>query len=241
MPCPTRALVLVAALLWAAVPARADTTAEPALDNTMADSVRALVGPAVNLPADVARKARLDIEIGKLDPRLRLAPCRRIQPQLPTQGALWGRIRIGLRCVDGEKPWQVWLPVTVKVFAPALVPVRALAAGTVLSAEHFHVADIDWAEQAQPPFTRVADVAGRTLGRALLPGQAPRAADLRQRQWFAAGETVQVLARGDGFAVSGEAQALSPGIEGQPVRVRTESGRVLTGTAVADRRVEVLL
>jgi flagella basal body P-ring formation protein FlgA len=82
---------------------------------------------------------------------------------------------------------------------------------------------------------------GRTLGRALQPGQGLRATDLRQRQWFAAGDTVQVLARGNGFAVSGEAQALNPGIEGQPVRVRTESGRVLTGTPVADRRVEVLL
>lgn len=236
LSCTARALALAVALCGAA-----QAQGSPELDTAMADSVRALVAPAVNLPADVARQARLAIEIGKLDPRLRLAPCRRIQPQLPTQGALWGRIRIGLRCVEGERAWQVWLPVTVKVFAPALVPVRALAAGTVLDAQHLQLAEVDWAEQAQSPFTRLADVAGRTLGRALQPGQGLRATDLRQRQWFAAGDTVQVLARGNGFAVSGEAQALNPGIEGQPVRVRTESGRVLTGTPVADRRVEVLL
>jgi flagella basal body P-ring formation protein FlgA len=75
----------------------------------------------------------------------------------------------------------------------------------------------------------------------LQPGQAVRAADLRLRQWFAAGDTVRVLARGDGFSVSGEGQALGAGIEGQSVRVRTESGRVLTGLPVAAHQVEVVL
>ena len=46
---------------------------------------------------------------------------------------------------------------------------------------------------------------------------------------------------GQGFAVSSEAQALTPGLEGQPVRVRTEAGRVLVGRAVGEHRVEVSL
>ena len=61
------------------------------------------------------------------------------------------------------------------------------------------------------------------------------------RAQFVAGDTVQVLARGNGFVVGGEGQAMGPGIEGREVRVRTESGRVLTGVPVGDRRVEVLL
>ena len=74
------------------------------------------------------------VEIGKLDPRLRLAPVQAASSRnCPAQGSLWGRTRIGLRCVEGERPWQVWLPVVVRVQAPALVPVRALAAGTVLA------------------------------------------------------------------------------------------------------------
>jgi flagella basal body P-ring formation protein FlgA len=34
---------------------------------------------------------------------------------------------------------------------------------------------------------------------------------------------------------------MSPGVEGQTVRVRTETGRVLTGQAVGQNRVEVQL
>lgn len=229
------------AALCTAVQAQALPAADAALDTAMTERVRGLVGSNVTLPALKGATARVDIEIGKLDPRLRLAPCRRIEPQLPANGALWGRTRIGLRCVEGERPWQVWLPVTVKVFAPALVPVRALPAGTVLSAEHLQTAEVDWAEQSAAPFTQTAGLLGRTLGHALQPGQAVRATDLRQRQWFAAGDTVRLRARGDGFSVSGEGQALGAGIEGQSVRVRTESGRVLTGLPVAAHQVEVSL
>jgi len=229
------------AALCATVQAQALPAADAALDTAMAERVRGLVGSNVTLPSLKGATARVDIEIGKLDPRLRLAPCRRIEPQLPVNGALWGRTRIGLRCVEGERPWQVWLPVTVKVFAPALVPVRALPAGTVLSAELLQTAEVDWAEQTAVPFTQTAALLGRTLGHALQPGQAVRATDLRQRQWFAAGDTVQLRARGDGFSVSGEGQALGAGIEGQSVRVRTESGRVLTGLPVAAHQVEVSL
>lgn len=246
-PCPVPARLLAAGALALAGAAAASTPlpAGPALaEPALAERLRGLVLPNVTLPA-VAQTAavppRVVVEIGEIDPRLRLAPCRRVEPRLPPPGRLWGRTRIGLRCVEGDRPWQVWLPVVVKVFAPALVPVRALPAGTVLAAEHLQSAEIDWAAHAQPPYGRASDLVGRTLGRALQPGDAVRAADLRLRQWFAAGTTVQVLARGNGFAVGGEGQALNPGIEGQPVRVRTDSGRVLTGLPVAERRVEVTL
>ena len=236
------ALALLLPAWWPAVQAQAPAAAaDTALETAMAERVRGLVMPAVPLPAPLAARARVSVEIGKLDPRLRLAPCHRIEPQLPAQGSLWGRTRIGLRCVEGERPWQVWLPVVVRVQAPALVPVRALAAGTVLAAEHLQVAEVDWAAEAQAPIVKAEDLIGRTLGRALQPGQALRQGDLRQRQWFAAGDTVLVRARGDGFVVGGEAQALGHGLEGQPVRVRTESGRVLQGLPVAERQVEVML
>ena len=75
---------------------------------------------------------RVEVEPGRLDPRLRLAPCERVEPHLPPGAQAWGRTRVGLRCTEGPKPWNVYLPVTVKVFAPALVAAAALPAGTVL-------------------------------------------------------------------------------------------------------------
>ena len=52
---------------------------------------------------------------------------------------------------------------------------------------------------------------------------------------------MRISARGAGFAVQAEGQALTPGYEGQPARVRTESGRIVVGRPVGERQLEALL
>lgn len=184
--------------------------------------------------------ARVEVEVGTLDPRLRLAPCERVEPYVPAGTRLWGRSRIGLRCASGPVAWNIYLPLVVKVYGRATVAARALPAGTLLAASDLEEAEVDIAHAAAP--LRAAGPAlGRTLARPLAAGQPLRAADLRARQWFAAGETVQVVAVGSGFRISGEGQALGPGFEGQSARVRVESGRIVTGQPVAVRMLELRL
>jgi len=187
------------------------------------------------------RDARIEVEVGSLDPRLKLAPCQRIEPYLPPGLPVWGRTRIGLKCTQGAKLWNVTLPVTVHVYARSLVTQAALPAGTTLAPEHFTEAEIDLAAAPGVPIGQPGLAVGRTLARPLAAGSALRATDLKARQFFAAGETVRVVAVGPGWQVVTEAEAMNPGLEGQTVRVRTESGRLLQGRPVGDRRVEVVL
>jgi flagella basal body P-ring formation protein FlgA len=183
---------------------------------------------------------RVEVVVGSLDPRLRLAPCERVEPYVPSGSRLWGRSRIGLRCVEGPTRWNVYLPLTVKVFGRGLVAARTLPAGTVLAAADMQPAEVDLAAGGLP--LQAPDLAvGRTLAHPLDAGQTVRPSDLRARQWFAAGEMVQIVAVGRGFQISGEGQALGPGLEGQPARVRLEGGRIVSGEPVAERRVEIRL
>ncbi len=184
---------------------------------------------------------RVEVEVGEPDPRLRLAPCQDIRPYLPAQARLWGRTRVGLRCMAGPVRWNVFLPVTVKVYGPALVAALPLAAGHALELADLVMAEVDLADDAAGTLHDPSAVAGRTLARAVPAGQPVRSTQLRPRQWFAAGDTVKVVAAGTGFRVSGAGQALTPGVEGQPVRVRIDSGRVLTGMPVGERSVELML
>lgn len=182
---------------------------------------------------------RVEVEVGSLDPRLKLAPCNDIQPYLPANARLWGRSRIGLRCASGPTRWNVFLPVTVRVYAKALVATRALPAGTVLAESDLAQDEVDLAEDSAVALVSPDQAVGRTLDRPLAAGRSLRQAHLKARQWFAAGETVQLVAQGPGFRVAGAGQALTAGVEGQPVRIRTESGRILTAEAVGERRAEV--
>lgn len=182
---------------------------------------------------------RVEVIPGSLDPRLNLAPCNKVQPYLPPGQRAWGRTRIGLRCVEGPVAWNVTMPLTVRVFATALVARQPLAAGTTLSAEHLQEAEAEWSASDSPVFTDIEALLGRALTRPLAPGQAVRESDVRKRQWFAAGDPVRLVVTGSGFSITGEGTALSPGLEGQLVRVRTEAGRIVSGRAKGERLVEL--
>jgi flagella basal body P-ring formation protein FlgA len=184
---------------------------------------------------------RIEISVGQLDARLRLAPCAHVEPYLPEGTRLWGKARIGLRCTQGASRWNVYLPITVKAFGPALVAAGNLSAGSVLTSADLAPAEVDLAEDTSAPVLNAELAVGRVLARPMKAGQSLRLSHIKPRQWFAAGDAVTVMAQGEGFSVSGEGQALTNGIEGQPARVRTESGRVLTGHPVGERRMELIL
>ena len=222
-------------LLGLAAPVGAEGGA--ALDASLLDDVRALALGKVGESGG----SRVEVTLGQLDPRLRLAPCQSIEPYLPPGVRLWGKARIGLRCKVGTTPWNVYLPVTVKVFGRALVVPAGAVAGSVLAEGDLAEAEVDLAEDFTPALVDPRLAVGRTLAQNLKPGQTLRQTHIKSRQWFVAGETVRVIATGEGFALESEAQALSNGIEGQPARVRTESGRVLTGLPCGERRVGVAL
>lgn len=208
------------------------------------ESIRALAAQqaATAVPADRGQFApRVEVLVGELDPRLRLVPCARIEPFIPPGSKPWGRSRIGMRCASGEARWVVYVPVTIRVWAAAWVARVPLSAGHTVLAEDLTQAPVDWAETTSPVLPNLDSAVGRVLAAPMQPGQALRAYHLRVRQWFAAGETVTVITQGEGFRVASEAVAITPGLEGQSARVRTEGGRVLTGTAVGDRRLEVPL
>jgi flagella basal body P-ring formation protein FlgA len=185
---------------------------------------------------------RVEVITGRLDTRLRLAPCDQVQPYLPTGARLWGKARVGLRCVKGVTAWNIYVPVTVNVYGPALVSSAALPAGHVLAAEDFHQAEVNLAEDLlNAPLTDGALLLGRTLARPHAPGESLRQNSLKARQWFAAGDKVQIRVAGSGFAVAGAGEAVTAGMEGVPARVRTESGRMVQGMPVAERQLEIAL
>lgn len=209
-----------------------------ALDEALAQRVQSLADEASRRAAP---GLRVEVRVGQLDPRLKLAPCATVQPYLPAGMKLWGAARIGLRCGDAGVRWNVFLPITVDVFGPGLVAAAALPAGAVLTAADLKPASVNLSASPSAALTASDLAIGRTLAKPLSPGDALRDADLRARQWFAAGDNVRIVAGGSGWRIHGEGQALNPGLEGQTVRVRTESGRIVSGLATGDRMVEVPL
>ena len=240
---PRLAGVALAVLATCAPAAFAQDEAGYTPDTALLQKVESLArsGASAATAAEQARGVRVEVKVGKLDPRLKLAPCQHIDTYLPPGLPIWGSTRVGLRCTQGAKLWNVSIPIQVSVYAQATVLKTALAAGTVLDGGQLAQAEVDI---AAAPGAAVSDpmlAIGRTLGRSVAAGATLRQSDLKARQFFAAGETVRVTALGPGWQVVTEGQAVGAGIEGQPVHVRTEGGRLLTARPSGDRQVEVAL
>jgi len=206
----------------------------------LADSLK----PAQSLAEQAAQAAmpegaRVEVDLGNLDPRLHLAPCRRTEPYLPPGLKMWGRSRIGVRCIEGVSRWNVSIPIVVHVYAKAMVAAKPLGLGTILTQAQLQTAEVDIAADNSPAYLQVSELEGRVLARPLAAGEVVRLSDLRTRLWFAAGDRVTVTANGPGYAVSSEGSAMERGMEGQEVKVKFDNGRISVGRAVGERRVEV--
>lgn len=193
----------------------------------------------VQSEAQQSMPLRMEVQVGKLDPRLNLAPCLRVEPYLPSGSKLWGRTRIGMRCLEGAKPWNVFLPVTIKAFGPAWVLVNNVNMGDVLTLEHAMQSEVDWAESPHAVIALAEDWLGQTAARNLTAGIALRKTMVKAPEIFKPGAAVKVLVQGGGFVVTSSGKALEGGTVGQNVRVRMDNGRTVMGTV--NQQGEVLV
>ncbi|MDA8455937.1 flagellar basal body P-ring formation protein FlgA [Acidovorax sp. GBBC 3334] len=182
---------------------------------------------------------RMEVSVGQLDSRLRLAPCARVEPYLPAGSRLWGRTRLGLRCVEGATAWNVFLPVTVKAFGPAWVLTGNVVSGAVLTEADAIQAEVDWAAETTAVVANPESWVGQVASRNLMAGQALRQHMVKAPTLFRAGAPVRVVAQGRGYSVTSAGQAVTAGAIGETVRVRMENGRVVAGIVSNDGTVEV--
>ncbi len=201
--------------------AAAATTAPPA------DGLERWLKQSVKLPH--GQKLRLEVQVGSLNRGLKLAPCDKAEPFLPGNTRLWGRANVGLRCVAGAR-WTTFIPVRISAYGPALVARAMLPAGRIIQEEDFTIQEVDWAASRSTPIASRALLQGQELIRSVSAGQPLLTEYLRIAPAVRAGDAVAVVVEGQGFSISTEAVALSNAADGQQVRVRTASGKVLNGT-----------
>ena len=181
---------------------------------------------------------RVEVTIGGADSRLHLAACQNMQPFVPSGARLWGRTMLGVRCVEGAT-WQVFLPAQIKVFGQAPVASHGLSAGDAVTESDVRFEEVELTRFPAGAIADLAQVAEMQLSRPVQAGQPLLRDQFRARQVVTQGDTVKLVYTGTSFAVSTQARALSGATEGQTVRVVTETGKTLSGTALKGRVVEI--
>ena len=216
------------------VPA-AEVPAVQSLDELRAVAERFLVQAA-------GRDGReIQVEIGRLDPRLRLVACPGpVEPFMGPGSQPRGNTAVGLRC-DGAAPWKLYVPATVRQKFVVLTAARAIPRGRVLTPEDV-LPEERWLTNAPPGALDSPELAlGRAATRSLQAGNVLIAAALKAPQVIRRGQTV-VLSLNEGpidIQMSGE--ALGPGAPGDRIQVRNASSRrVVEGVVTEGGGVRVL-
>lgn len=232
---------LLALVMTACLPLQAQTQAQTPVTPDLAVLTQQWLDDALARTAPAGLPLRMEVQVGQLDPRLRLAPCTRVEPYLPAGVRLWGRARIGLRCMDGMASWNVFLPVTIRAYGPAWVLNANVPPGATLTAADAVEGEVDWAADPASVLAKPEQWVGQQASRQLMAGQALRQAMVRPAPLFAAGAQVRVVAQGQGYAVMAAGQALNAAGVGQTARVRMDNGRLVQGVVRESGVVELAL
>ncbi|HXW65625.1 MAG TPA: flagellar basal body P-ring formation chaperone FlgA [Burkholderiaceae bacterium] len=210
-------------------------TAPPEAPSTPADAIRHFVE---NELARSDPKLRAEISVGEIDPHLRLTPCERVEPFLRAGSRLWGRSFVGYRCLQ-HPGWTISVPVMVRLYGPALVAAQTLPPLQAISADAVRQQEVELTREPSGVAVTVEQLEDRVCTRLLQIGQPIPLSCLRSVPAIGQGDPVKLVGVGSGFTISTDATALSTAAAGETVRVRTDSGRTISGIARKGRVVEV--
>jgi len=169
-----------------------------------------------------------------------LAACDAMSPFMPASMKLRSRMTVGIRC-NAPKPWTAYVQATVSVPGHYYVAARMIAAGQALTPDDLAPRDGDLVALPPGAITDPQTVVGMTAVHRINAGQAVRGSALRNAQSVVRGANVRINARGNGFVVSSEGQALDNAAPGATVQVRTAGGQVVSGVVRNAGLVEIQL
>ncbi|NKJ45965.1 flagella basal body P-ring formation protein FlgA [Burkholderia sp. SG-MS1] len=182
---------------------------------------------------------KIDITVASAFPR-GLSACAALEPFMPTGARLWGRMTVGVRCA-GERPWTIYLQARISLHATYYLAARAMAPGEVLTAADLVARDGDLTGLPQAIVTDPSQAVGSVSLVRIAGGMPLRRDMLKSASAVAIGQTVRVVAAGDGFSISAEGSAMNNASPGQQVRVKTANGQVISGIVKDGATVEIQL
>jgi flagella basal body P-ring formation protein FlgA len=167
------------------------------------------------------------------------APCEAMEPFLPGNSSLRSRTSVGVRCL-APQAWSLYVVANVRLIGHYYVANRAIPPGHVLSLDDLDLREGDLLRNRQA-ITDPTHIVGYITTRRIAAGGEIRGNALRDPQSIQRGQAVRTVARGAGFVVSGEGQAMEAGAPGAQIQIRSSSGQIITGTVIDAHTVQVMM
>lgn len=187
-------------------------------------------------------QARHQIEVNRLDPRLRLGACDQpLTTELESPAQPVGRTTVRVSC-EGSAPWSVFVPGQVHLFREVIVARRPLKRESILEQADVMLAERDVSLLSQGYLTTFDQVLGNKLTRSALPDQVLPPSSVSLAEVVHKGDQVVISAKNSTINVRMPGEALSDGALGSQIRVKNQrSGRVIKARVTGPGQVKVAM
>lgn len=167
-----------------------------------------------------------------------LAACTTLVPFMPPGARPWGRTTVGVRCA-GDRPWTLYLQARVSLVATYYLAAHQIEPGAVLSAADLSTREGDLANLPRTIVTDASQAVGAVALARITAGVPLRQDMLRSASSVTIGQSVRVVAVGQGFTISSEGSVMNNAAPGQQVRVKTAGGQIISGVVKDSATVEI--
>ncbi len=176
-----------------------------------------------------------DIEIGKLDQRLRLHACDApLQTFSPNGQTTRGHLTVGVRC-EGERPWTLYVPVKLELSVEVLTAATALPRGTVLKSSDLKPIRKSITALPYGYYRSAEALVGMELRRAVRAGDILSPATVAPASLVERGQELWLVAQSGTVKVSMKGEALENGAAGERIKVRNLSSQRVLEAEIIDR------
>lgn len=204
----------------------------PAADEALLDRVRAFLTDEAGAFGDTPR-------ITLYPPAAHFPACEQPRPFLPEASRPpLGRVSVGVRCGEAGRQTR-YLQAEVAVTGTYLETARAIGAGERLGRGDLVERRGDLGRLPRQALRDLETATGQVARRSLAAGQVVQAHQLRVPRLVGHGDRVTLEARGEGFRVTRQGEALEAGGRGERIRVRLADRRILEARVIGPQRLVV--
>lgn len=206
------------------------------------ESIRSKVAQFLTDEYVQAQAIKVEVKVGGLDNRLRLAKCDQnlVMTSKDTTNA-GGNINVQVEC-KGSSAWTILVPAQAKVYRSVAVASRNLQRGEVINAGDL-TTEVKDVGDLRLGFTLVAEtLIGKEVKYTVNKGEAFRNSALDAPLVIKRGDTVTMEAAAGDISVKTSATAVSDGRIGQQIRVKNnQSARVVNAKVVGAGKVQTIM
>ena len=217
-------------------PAQADTAIHPPAD------ILATAQTFLEQATRDQHSGRIDISVGRLDPRLRLTRCTQpLQASQPSGARLTGHTSVVVSCPD-TATWKIYVTAEIEVYGTALITTRSLARGASLAPTDVQSVETKLTNLGHGHLQSTDEIEGMATLRTLPSGTVLTPSMLKAPRLIRRGDRVMLVSGQGPIKVEMLGEAVNDGARGDRVRVRAlNSQRIVEGWVVSASVVKVTL